>query len=41
MIKMNKKGKIKVLNCNALRRKWTVTEAAEKKYIFIYTAMIY
>lgn len=31
MIKLDKKGKIKVLNCNTLRRKWMVTEAAEKK----------
>ncbi len=32
MIKMDKKGKIKVLNCNTLRMKWKITEAAEKNY---------
>lgn len=32
MIKMDPQGKIRVLNCNTLRRKWVVTDAAEKKY---------
>lgn len=29
---MDKNGKIKVLNCNTLRMKWQITEAAEKNY---------
>ena len=32
MIKMDHKGRLKVLNCNTLRMKWKITEAAEKNY---------
>lgn len=32
MVKLDAKGRLKVLNTNSLRMKWKITEAAEKNY---------
>ena len=39
MIKLDDQGKIKVVNCNNVNKKWKVTEAAQKKYFYYYSAM--
>ena len=38
---MDDQGKIKVTKCNNINKKWTVTEAANKKYIYIYSVPIF